>query len=136
MVYLVPWDAKHNAPVVDGKVTNPNTGLVEPAGSEGYRAGPPMVDVIWHNLNSSSDFAGSRASFAASVDQVYLEIAKHVEAGLYYIVSISVSAYAFHIICKTTKTRAEFHVAWVKMVDNLTKDPLPWNMGPSEVVAE
>lgn len=136
MVYLVPWDVKHNTPVVDGKVTNPNTGLVEAAGSEGYRAGPPMVDVIWHNMDSSSDFADLRASFAASVDEVYLEISKHIKEGLYSIVSISASAYAFHIICKSTKTRAQFHEAWVKMVDNLTKDLPSLNLGPPVAVVE
>lgn len=125
MAHNVPWDAKYNRPVVDGKVTNPTTGEVEEAGSQGYRVGPPMVDCIWHNMIVSADFRGCRSSFSASVDDVFIEITKHVRNGLYSIVSISASAYSFAIICKTDTTQVEFHEAWVQMCNNLNGNPPP-----------
>jgi hypothetical protein len=71
---------------------------------------------------STSTFRSSRCSFNASVDDVFLEVAKHVREGVYTIVSISASAYSFAIICKTEKTREEFHEAWVRMAETLAGD--------------
>src|SRR5277367_927547 len=118
MAPIVLWDVKYDRPVVDGKITNPITGEIEEA-SPPYRAGPPAVDCIWHNQTASSTFRSSRCSFNASVDDVFLEIAKHVRDGVYNIVSICASAYSFAIICKTDKTQEEIHEAWARMAQTL-----------------
>jgi hypothetical protein len=80
-----------------------------------------MVDCIWHNM-MSSDFRGCRSSLAASVDDIVVEIAKHVRDGVYSIVSISASAYSFAVICTTEKTQVEFHEALTQMCNNLNGD--------------
>ena len=94
MAHIVMWDVEHNRPVVDGKITNPVTGLVEEAGKNGYQSGPPSADVIWHNMYAASDFKTVRESFPATVDEVYLEIADHIRDGLYHIISVCASAYS------------------------------------------
>jgi hypothetical protein len=119
MAHLVLWDFKYKRPVVDGKVVNPETGLVEEAGSERRWLGPPAVDVIWHNLNALSDFRTTRAPFVTTVDKVFVEIANHIRDGVYSIVSVSASAYSFTIICDTKKTSAEFREALKQMREHL-----------------
>jgi hypothetical protein len=125
MAHWVTWDSKYKGPVVDGKVVNPETGLVEEAGSEGSWLGPPAVDVIWHNLHGLSNFKTVRAPFAVTVDEIFLEIANHIRDGVYSIVSISASAYSFTIICMTEKTQAEFNEALSQMRGNLYGHSVP-----------
>lgn len=49
-----------------------------------------------------------RSGFPVSVDEIYVEIAKHVKAGLYRFVSVSVSAYSFVIVCISELNSDEF----------------------------
>ena len=125
MAHLVLWHFKYMRPVVDGKVVNPETGLVEEAGSEGSWPGPPAVDVIWYNLHGLSNFKTVRAPFAVTVDEIFLEIANHIRDGVYSIVSVSASAYSFTIICMTEKTQAEFNKALSQMRGNLYGHSVP-----------
>jgi hypothetical protein len=122
MAQFVSWDVKHNRPIVDNKVTNPTTGEIEEAGSDGYTTGPPSVDVIWINMDSRSNFRIIRSSFPGPMDKVFLQIADHVRRGLYLLVSVSASAYSFAVICKTEKTQGEINEAVHQMGVNLLED--------------
>jgi hypothetical protein len=119
MAHLVLWDGKYNRPIVDGKVVNPETGLVEEAGSGRRWQGPPSVNIIWHNMNACSDFKTTRAAFATTVDKVFLEVANHIRDGVYSIINVSASAYSFAIICQSEKTREEFDEAVDRMHEQL-----------------
>jgi len=65
------------------------------------------IDCIWHNMYVHSDFITFRKQSSLSVDRVLLEVAKHVEDGLYSIISISASKHSFVVVCGTKKTMAE-----------------------------
>ena len=123
MAYIVKWDTKYNRPTLGGKVQNPETGQIEDVTSKSFWAGPPCVDVIWHNLHAESDFKTVRASFSATIDEVYLEVANHIRDKIYSIVSISASAYSFTVICATDKTQEQFNEVQVRMRRQLERVP-------------
>jgi hypothetical protein len=72
-------------------------------------------------MYAASDFKTVQASFPATVDEVYLEIANHIRDGLYYIISVSASAYSFSVICQMEKTSAEFREAMGRMFEKLVR---------------
>jgi hypothetical protein len=72
-------------------------------------------------MYAASDFKTVQASFPATVDEVYLEIANHIRDGLYHIISVSASAYSFSVICQTEKTSAEFREAMGRMFEKLVR---------------
>lgn len=64
-----------------------------------------------------------RASFSATIDEVYLEVANHIRDKVYSIVSISASAYSFTVICATDKTQEQFNKVQVRMWRQLERAP-------------
>lgn len=71
----------------------------------------PYMDVIFHNMNSASDFTTVRSGGEGSVDDILLEVATHVKDGCYKIVSISASKHSFVVVCSTELSKAEL---WLK----------------------
>ena len=116
MTHPVLWDVASGRPIIDGKTINAKTGEVEKAGQL-TKSGPPSIDVIWHNMTATSNFKTMRASHQTTLDKLFVQIAKHVEEGLYRLISVSASAYSFVIICESDLTLEEFREARLKMVD-------------------
>jgi hypothetical protein len=135
MSYSVPWECIYNRPTVGGKVQNPDTGEIEDATKTTW-SGPPAVDVIWFNIHGESNFKIVRTAYHATVDQVYLEVANHIRDKLYTIVSLSASAYSFHITCLTDKSMAEMHELFAPMRRNLARPPRASCSNPSKSEAE
>jgi hypothetical protein len=107
MKYLTKWHAEYKVPMVDGKIQNPNTGQIEDASEARFYAGPPSVQTTWLNIHGESDFRIVGASFAATIDEVFVNIAEHVKDNVYSIVSISASAYSMTVVCCTPKSQTE-----------------------------
>ena len=59
------------------------------------------VDAIWHNqyIGPDSDFKGMRKQFQCDVNQLLLQVAKHVELGLYFIITMSASPHSMTVVC-------------------------------------
>jgi hypothetical protein len=116
MTHPVLWDVASGRPIVDGKTINAETGEVENAGQL-TKSGPPSIDVIWHNMTATSNFKTMRASHQTTLDKLFVQIAKHVEEGLYRLISVSASAYSFVIICESDLTLDEFREVRLEIVD-------------------
>lgn len=116
----VEWDCDTERPVIDGKTINPNTGEVQPRGKSVYR-GPPSIQTIWHNLCPMAEgcFLGVTSQQPGTLNDLFLRIAKHVEAGLYKLVGVNATPYAFFIFCETDVTDREFR----RVVFNHDDDP-------------
>jgi hypothetical protein len=71
----------------------------------------PYMDIIYHNMHAGSDFITVRSGSEDPVEDVLLEVAKHVKEGCYKIVSISASKHSFVVVCSTELSKAEL---WMK----------------------
>jgi len=120
--HMVSWSSKYERPVFEGKVTNPATGEREDAGDDLYQ-GPPSVDIIWHNMYAGSDFITFRQCFLSNVNEVFVEIARHVQDKFYKIISVNASAYSVAVIVATEKTQADWAVLQEAMYDRLIEQP-------------
>jgi hypothetical protein len=107
MKYLTKWHAEHKIPIVDGKIQNPNTGQIDDASEASFYIGPPSVQTTWLNIHDESDFRIVGVSFAATIDEVFVNIAEHVKDNVYSIVSISASSYSMTVVCCTPKSQSE-----------------------------
>ena len=67
----------------------------------------PNVDIIYHNMNSSSDFKTFRAGSDRPVEQELLRVAKHIDNNCYKIVSISASKYSLVVVFSTELSKAQ-----------------------------
>ena len=106
--YYVDWDVTTRRPIVDGKITNPNTGIVEPAGIP-ITYGPPTIDAIWHNMKTTEGaFTTVRMPTSPNLDKRFIRIARHVESGVYSLISVNATTYSFNIICESDATSDEF----------------------------
>jgi hypothetical protein len=76
------------------------------------------VDVIYMNINSGSDFNSLRTGTDDSVHAALLQCAKHVERGLYRVVSISASEHSFVVVMSTELSQR----------DLLFKNGFPWDI--------
>lgn len=54
-------------------------------------------------MYSESDFISTRTWCAKDVNWVLLQVARHVEQGLYRIISISASKHSFVVVCASEK---------------------------------
>ena len=52
----VQWDFNAMSPIVDGKIVDPQTGEIKPAGTPTW-SGPPGVEATWHNLSTENQNA-------------------------------------------------------------------------------
>lgn len=112
--FPVVWDVATRRPIVDGKVINAQTG--EPQEAVGpTRSGPPSIDFIWHNLHCKSSIRTIRGPKDMTVNQLFVAVAKHVKDGLYELISVDATAYAFIVICSSEKDSEECNAAWTKM---------------------
>lgn len=67
----------------------------------------PKVDVIFMNINLNSDVRIIRTGTNGSVHEALLAVAKHVEKGLYKIVSLQMSEYSCVVVMETQLMDAE-----------------------------
>lgn len=67
----------------------------------------PKVDVIFMNINLNSDMRTIRTGTNGSVHEALLAVAKHVEKGLYKIVSLQMSEYSCVVVIETELSDAE-----------------------------
>ena len=59
------------------------------------------VDAIWHNQyrRPDSDFIGMRKQFDSDINQLLLRVAKHIEMGLYSVITMRVSPHSLTVVC-------------------------------------
>lgn len=67
----------------------------------------PKVDVIFMNINLNSDMRTIRTGTNGSVHEALLAVAKHVEKGLYKVVSLQMSEYSCVVVISTELSDAE-----------------------------
>lgn len=67
----------------------------------------PKVDVIFININLNSDVRTIRTGTNGSVHEALIAVAKHVEKGLYKIVSLQMSEYSCVVVMSTELSDAE-----------------------------
>ena len=105
--HTVYWDAAANRPIVDGKMTDPLTGAIVPAGPL-LTTGPLAIDAIWINIKASeSGFRIIRFPTGPNLGTVFLPDARVVQQGLVELVSVNGSSYAVTVVCSTDVTAAE-----------------------------
>jgi hypothetical protein len=112
------WDAKYNRPIVGDNVINPATGEVETAGDM-VMAGPPSIDAVWINLDSSADWKSVGAPLHCPIDKALCEVGKHIQNGVYSIISLNASAYSLTVVCKSGAESEEFRKVLRSMREDL-----------------
>ncbi|RGP80746.1 hypothetical protein FLONG3_1086 [Fusarium longipes] len=65
------------------------------------------VDVIYINLNEDSNFRIARTGTNENINQVVIQVTKHVARGLYDIVSMNVSEFSCVVVMSTEKSTDE-----------------------------
>ena len=67
------------------------------------------VDAIWHNQyrGPDSDFIGMRKQFDCDINQLLLQVAKHVEIGLYHVITMSASPHSLTVVCGCEKMQED-----------------------------
>lgn len=68
------------------------------------------VDAIWHNqyLGPKSDFIGFRKQYHCDINIMSLVVARHVEQGLYAIISMNATPHMLTVICACERMQADF----------------------------
>ena len=67
----------------------------------------PNVDIIYHNMNTSSDFKTFRAGSDGPVEQELLQVAKHINNNCYKIISINASKHSLVAVFSTELSKAQ-----------------------------
>ncbi|KAK2024415.1 hypothetical protein LX32DRAFT_643673 [Colletotrichum zoysiae] len=80
--------------------------------------GMNKVKVIFHNINSTSDFLGLHTGTDEHAHHALIQVARHVARGIYRIVSLSVTEDSCMVILSTGKPRSE--IMW--------KNGFPWDI--------
>ena len=75
------------------------------------------VDVIYININADSDFGTMRTGTDDSVHAALQQCAKHVQQGLYRIISVNASEHSFVVVMSTELSQK----------DLLWKNGFPWD---------
>jgi hypothetical protein len=119
----VSWDCSTNRPIIDGKTINPDTGEVQPA-SIPITYGPPTIDIVYHNFlgyDPEDDvWKLVRGPTGPSIDQVFIRVAKLVQAGVITLHSVNITQYTCVVVCESKATKAEFRkAAWDGGMDDV-----------------
>jgi hypothetical protein len=75
------------------------------------------VDVIFININATSDFRLLRTGTNGSIDHAITQVTKHIARGLYRVISMNASDYSCVVVFSTEKSREE--LMW--------KNGFPWD---------
>ncbi|KAF5006178.1 hypothetical protein FDECE_7419 [Fusarium decemcellulare] len=75
------------------------------------------VDVIFININASSNFRIVRTGTNEHIHHAVTQVTKHVARGLYRIISMNVSEYSCVVVMSTEKSRDEL----------IGKNGFPWD---------
>lgn len=73
--------------------------------------GPPTIDVIFMNIDPTSDFRTIRKPWYGTVAQMISEIAKAANENVYRIINLNASTYSVVLVVQTTKSSAEIRAA-------------------------
>lgn len=87
-----------------------------------FRTEPPIVniadpsiqvtgmDCIWHNMDTANAnaFLTIRKWINDDVDTIVLRVTRHVQMGLYTLVSLHVSRHSLVVMCNSSKALEEF----------------------------
>ncbi|KAL2702029.1 hypothetical protein AAEP93_006327 [Penicillium crustosum] len=122
MRYQTPWHPEHKVPIVDGRYQDPRTGEIRQNTRTDTFLGPPFVHVIWLNMHGNSTFRGIGATFAASIDDVFVGIADHVRGNVYSITSMNATLYSVTVVCSTEKSDFEIGGVIQDLQQHLNKD--------------
>lgn len=76
------------------------------------------VDVIYLNINAASDFNKLRTGTNDSVHEAITQVTKHVQRGLYRVVSMNASERSCVVVISTKRSRDE--LVW--------KNGFPWDL--------
>jgi hypothetical protein len=76
------------------------------------------VDAIWHNQyrGPNSDFVGMRKQFDCDINQLLLQVSKHIESGLYTVITMSASPHSLTVVCGCERMEKD-------MPDDMWDDP-------------
>ena len=109
--HTVLWDVRHNRPLTAGnQVLNPNTGILEAVGPEGYTPGPPAIDFFVHNIRLppvENCFRGSRSMLISTLNEVMAEIGLHLKDEEYSMMSINASQYSVVLLLMSERTEED-----------------------------
>jgi hypothetical protein len=105
------WDVATKRPIVDDKITNAETGEPQQAVGERFH-GPPSIDFIWHNMNASAGARTVRGAKHTTIDRLFVTVARHVEQGLYTLISVNATEYAMVVVCSSEMSYEDFSAAW------------------------
>lgn len=84
------------------------------------------VDVIIININPGSDFIMVRSGTNGSVHEAIVQVTKHIERGLYRVISMQASEYSCVVVMSTLQTRDDLLGKGFPFddVDNFTYEPV------------
>jgi hypothetical protein len=85
----------------------------------------PKVDVIYLNINTGSDFRTLRTGTDKTVHEAIVQVSKHIQRGLYELVSLNASKHSCVVVISTEKARS----------DLVFKHGFPWDI-PEDPQAE
>ena len=92
--------------------STPNGGRQESTLEEGTKPGAakihiPEVDIIYHNMNVASDFRTMRSGSDGPIEEVVIQIAKHLTNQCYNVISINASCRSCVVVLSTELSREE-----------------------------
>ncbi|KUI65364.1 hypothetical protein VM1G_11268 [Cytospora mali] len=96
--------------------TNPAT-WPGPVPTDGSHVAISKVDVMYFNINGNSDFRMIRTGTNDTIHSVLTQVTKHVERGLYRILSMNMSEYSCVVVMSTELSRD----------DLMWKNGFPWD---------
>ncbi|KAF7528140.1 hypothetical protein PCG10_001428 [Penicillium crustosum] len=73
-------------------------------------------------MHGNSTFRGIGATFAASIDDVFVGIADHVRGNVYSITSMNATLYSVTVVCSTEKSDFEIGGVIQDLQQHLNKD--------------
>jgi hypothetical protein len=95
---------------VNDQIVNPDTSVVEKAGSEGIKYEPPAVDVFIQNMMATdvnNPFEAWRCTVFAKVDNVVVEIGQHLKDELYELLSLNATQYSVVTVVMTEADKVD-----------------------------
>ncbi|KAK5991542.1 hypothetical protein PT974_09826 [Cladobotryum mycophilum] len=71
------------------------------------------VDCIWHNMYADSTFKTFRwTPGSVDIDTMIIKVARHVEQGLYSIISLNASKHSLTVFCVCEKNWEDLPEGW------------------------
>jgi hypothetical protein len=65
------------------------------------------MDIIYHNMNSLSDFRTLRTNYTVTIESMLQQVARHVAGECYQVISLSASERTFVVVLSTELSKEE-----------------------------